>query len=109
MSQIAKIQSSSSAGNMNVTFVNSTPFQAVNGQELLVVNTSTVKTILLPSNPPTGSVFIIKDGSGDAGSNVATVDGNGKTIDSMTQYFVQTNYGFVQLVFNGIEWNVIAQ
>jgi len=64
-------------------------------------------TVNLPASPSTGLEMIIKDGKGDAAANNITVTPAAGNIDGAGTYVINTNYGVVQLVYNGTIWNVI--
>lgn len=57
-----------------------------------------------------GQYVTIKDSSGTAGANNLTIDANGTdTIDGAGTYVINTNYGFVSLMSDGIsEWQVFS-
>lgn len=53
--------------------------------------------------------LFVKDGKGDAATNPITVDGAGsETIDGATTFVINRNYGWVMLVWNGTQWNVLT-
>lgn len=63
-------------------------------------------TITLPAGT-LGKVYIIKDSVGDANTNPITVVTTGSTIDSLPSYTMDTLWGSITLLYNGIEWNVV--
>jgi len=69
-----------------------------------VDNTAVPRTITLPASTDNGRTFTIKDGSGGAGTNAITIlsaaliDGGSQTIN--------TNYGSIQVRFNGTTYQV---
>lgn len=65
-------------------------------------------TVLLPAVPTTSRSLIIKDGKGDANSYNITLDPGGYMIDGGSSYIIDSSYGAVEIIFNGIEWNVIG-
>lgn len=67
-----------------------------------------ITTITLPATPTTSRTLIIKDGNGSAATYAITLDGNGNTIDSVGTFVMGTNWEAVEVVFNGVEWNLIA-
>lgn len=92
-------------GTGNFTFSN---------EVVKVINkgTGAATTVTLPDGTYLfpGDLRIIKDGKGDAASNVITVEGHGsETIDGNLNYDLAENYGSVWLVWNGTQWNVITQ
>lgn len=63
-------------------------------------------TITLPAGT-LGKVYVVKDAVGDANTNPITVVTTGSTIDSLISYVMNTDWGSISLIYNGIEWNVI--
>jgi hypothetical protein len=65
-------------------------------------------TIKLPNAPTTNRLFIIKDNSGNAsGSNISiTTVGGVVTIDGQTTYKITSNFGSINLIFNGTSYEV---
>lgn len=55
----------------------------------------------------TGTVYRIKDGKGDASANNITVAPAAGNIDGAATYVINTNYGSIDLVYNGTIWNVL--
>jgi len=66
-----------------------------------------VTTVTLPACPSASRSLIVKDGAGNAASFPITIAGNGKTIDGASNYVISANYGSVELIYNGTQWNVI--
>ncbi len=71
-----------------------------------ITDTSIARTVTLPSTAVKGQSFIIKDESGAAGTNNISVVVNGgvKTIDGTTSYAMNTNYGAIQVIYNGTNY-----
>ena len=63
-------------------------------------------TITLPAGT-LGKVYVVKDAVGDANANPITVTTTGSTIDGQANYVMNTDWGSISLIYNGIEWNVI--
>ena len=63
-------------------------------------------TITLPVGT-LGKVFVIKDAVGDCNANPITITTTGETIDSETTYVLNTDWGAISIIYNGIEWNVV--
>lgn len=78
-----------------------------------VTNTAAARTITLPNTgsstlaPFIGQVFIIKDESGAAATNNITVTPNGGNIDGAASYVINTNYGRVEILYDGTNYFVI--
>jgi len=63
-------------------------------------------TITLPAGT-LGKVYVVKDAVGDANTNPITVTTTGSTIDGQVNYVMNTPWGSISLIYNGIEWNVV--
>ena len=56
----------------------------------------------------TGTVYYLKDGTGDAATNPITITPNGaETIDDAATATSNTNYGALTLVYTGAKWEII--
>ena len=76
---------------------------------IAVTDTTTAPSISLPPASPAiaGTVYIVKDESGGAGSNKITVNGTGSdTIDAAASITIDTNYGSMRLYCTGTGWAV---
>lgn len=69
------------------------------------VVTSSEFTITLP-NGPAGTVFIVKDISGDANTNPITIV-NTVNIDGQAGATIDTNFGSLTFVYSNGAWNII--
>ena len=72
---------------------------------------SPVRKVTLPAiSGQQGRIIIVKDASGNAGSNGLEVDADGsETIDGSADKLINSNYGFLVLVCGASEWHVIGQ
>lgn len=70
--------------------------------------TAGVITVLLPNAPATGKVYIIKDKVGLAATSNITVTtvGGAVTIDGATSFVMNTNFEAIQVIFNGVSYEV---
>lgn len=86
------------------------PYDALVTDHLISVDTSVARTIRLLDAPTTvGTLWIVKDRTGSAGTNnisVTTVSG-AVTIDGATTYTINVNYGSATFVWNGTTYEVI--
>jgi hypothetical protein len=59
----------------------------------------------------TGRILVIKDALGNAQSNNITIDGyQNETIDGMSSYVINQNFGAVQLMCDGINgWMITSR
>jgi hypothetical protein len=74
-----------------------------------VTSTSGARTIVLPDadSVPVGSVYVVKDESGGAGTNNVTVGTGGGAkgvIDGLDWMVIAVNYGYVTAYSNGTDW-----
>jgi hypothetical protein len=73
------------------------------------VDSSSARTVNLPNAPSfTGTIYIVKDRVGSAGTHNITVTTPGGTVtfDGSTTYVIDTNYGAAQFIFNGTNYEV---
>jgi hypothetical protein len=73
------------------------------------VNTaSTANTINLPNAPKTNEIFVVKDRTGNASTNNITVTTPGGAVlfDGSTSFVIDSNYGSIQVIFNGTNYEV---
>lgn len=94
-----------SPGLFSVTIVTTTPYDATFDDYFIAVDIEASASVILPVSS-TGTVFIVKDISGNAITNPITISASA-TIDAAASATINTNYGSVTLVFNGTEWNII--
>ncbi len=62
--------------------------------------------IVLPASPVSWLPYVVKDGGGDASTNVITVSG-GAPIDGSGSFVMNQSWESVTLIFNGVDWSVI--
>ena len=89
-----------------VTIVTTSPYSALD-TDYFIGSTVLDGIIILPTNPTTGTVYIIKDINGTATNSNPIVITDTNTYDGATTAEIRTNYGSLTLIFNGTEWNVI--
>jgi hypothetical protein len=88
-----------------VVLIDSDTYTALAGDYFLGVINDAATTITLPVGT-LGKVYVVKDSIGDASTNPITVVTTGSTIDGLTSYTIDLDWGSIGLVYNGIEWNV---
>jgi len=80
-------------------------FNVSNNDSVLIASGTTQYN--LPITPIVGLELTFIDGLGTAGTgNAITLDGNGKLIVGFATAFINTDYGVVTIIYNGIFWNV---
>lgn len=95
-----------SLANVPVTLVDAASYLATAEEYFLGVIYNGATKIMLPQGI-LGKVFVIKDSAGDANTSPITVVAVESTIDGLPTYTIDSNWNSVELLYNGIEWNVI--
>lgn len=82
----------------------------VNETTVIVKKSSGAATqVTLPATPPTGGIRRVVDGKGDAATNNITVVAASGNINGAANHVISENYGVAWFLYNGTEWNVLAQ
>lgn len=92
---------------VRVTTPGAYPYTTVPQDNLILVDSSSARTIVPLASPTTGQVHRIKDNVGSAAANNITITPSGKNIDGVASYVISSNYGSVDIIFNGTQWNVL--
>lgn len=93
--------------NVPVTLIDAATYTPTLDEYYLGVIYNGTVTITLPLGT-LGKVFVIKDAVGDAYTLPITVVGTGgETIDGISTYILDTDWGSISIIYNGIEWNVV--
>lgn len=96
---------SSKPSPVPVTEVTTPTYTATVRDYFLCVDHAGLVTITLPFGV-LGTVYIVKDCSGNAFSYPITIQGTAQTIDGATAE-INTNYGSLTFIFNGTEWSIV--
>lgn len=92
---------------VTVTNVTTPTYTALATDYFLCVDTATAPvTITLPTGI-LGTVYIVKDCSGDAATNPITIQGTGGQLVDGSTATINSPYGAIQLIFNGTEWSIV--
>lgn len=83
---------------------------SISGDNYLGCDTSGgVITLTLPNINFSAQVIVVKDETGNAATNNITVSPQGgQTIDGLSSYVINSNYGSVTLYSNGTNWSAVA-
>lgn len=92
-------------GLVPVTIITTTPYLVDLTDYYLPVTLAVPGSVALPA-APTGTVFVVKDISGTANANPITITAS-TTIDGAASATINTPYGSLTFIFNGIEWNIV--
>ena len=95
-----------SLADVPVTLIDESTYSPATTEYYLGVIYDGSVTITLPAGT-VGKVYVVKDAIGDANTNSITVVATGSTIDSQASYILDTDWGSISLIYNGIEWNVV--
>lgn len=106
---IINVGSGSIGGNpspVKVTDVTTPSYTALPSDYFLCVDTNiTPVAITLPTGI-LGTVYIVKDCTGDASNHTITVSGTGQLVDG-SNATINSSFGSIQLIFNGTEWSIV--
>lgn len=92
---------------VTVTDVTTPTYTALATDYFLCVDTATnAVTITLPTGI-LGTVYIVKDCSGDAITNSITIQGTGGQLVDGSTATINSPYGAIQLIFNGTDWSIV--
>lgn len=83
------------------------PYTTIPQDELILVDTSSARTIIPLASPVTGQKHKIKDSVGSAATNNITITPSGKNIDGASSYVINLAYGSVEIIYNGTEWSIV--
>jgi hypothetical protein len=101
--------SNTGGSGFTYTNVNTTPYVVLPADQFLGVDCSGgAITIQLPNAPSTGRVIIVKDRTGSSlASNITvTTVGGAVTIDGATTYVMKSAYFSIELLFDGVTYQV---
>lgn len=90
---------------VKITTPGAYPYTTLSSDYVILVDTSAARTITPLGSPTTGQTYRIKDNVGSAAANNITITPSGKNIDGAASYVISSNYGSVDIVYNGTQWN----
>jgi len=102
--QVPLIQSNDA---VKITTPGAYPYTTIPQDAVILVDSSSARTIIPLASPTTGQRHRIKDNIGSAASNNITITPSGKNIDGAASFVIATNWGSVDIVFNGTQWNIL--
>lgn len=83
------------------------PYTTLATDFVILVDSSAARTITPLGSPATGQMYRIKDNTGSAALNNITITPSGKNIDGAASKIINSNYGSVDIVYNGTQWNLL--
>jgi len=91
---------------LKITNPGAYPYTTLTTDYIILVDSSVLRSIVPLASPTTGTAYVIKDSVGTSGTNPITVTPSGKNIDGAASYVLSSNYGSINIVYNGTEWNI---
>ena len=91
----------------NVIIATTPTVNLVNADRYVMVSGVGLVTVNLPGGPVVGQRHDVKDRQGIAASSGITVDGNGAEIDGAASAAIGTDYGFLSVLWDGAQWNLL--
>jgi hypothetical protein len=92
---------------VTVTQVTTPEYTATAQDYFLCVDTSTQPVAITLPTGILGTVYIVKDCSGDANTNNITVAGTGGELVDGSTATINSSYGSLSFIFNGSEWSIV--
>lgn len=92
---------------VTVTEVTTPEYTATATDYFLCVDTSTTPVAITLPTGILGTVYIVKDCTGDAATNNITVAGTGGELVDGSTATINTSYGSLSFIFNGSEWSIV--
>lgn len=102
--QVPLVQSNDA---VRITTPGAYPYTTIPQDAVILVDTSSARTITPLASPTTGQMHRIKDNVGSAATNNITITPSGKNIDGAASKVINVNYGSMDIVYNGTQWNVL--
>ena len=96
-----------SNGAIKVVTPGAYPYTTISQDGIILVDSSSARTITPLASPTTGQKHIIKDSVGSAAANNITITPSGKNVDGAASAVININYGSATIIYNGTEWNLI--
>ena len=96
--------------NYTTIIVNESTGLTENMYVVLVDTSAAAITLTLPASPVAGQAYKIKDATGDAITNIITINGNSNNIDNAGEALINTDFGAIEIVFDGDlnQWFVLS-
>lgn len=92
---------------VTVTQVTTQTYDILSTDYFLCVETTTFAVTLTLPTGKLGTVYVIKDCSGNADVNPITINGSGGELVDGSSATINTPFGSISLIFNGSEWSIV--
>lgn len=83
------------------------PYTTIPQDGVILVDTSAARTIVPLAAPTKGQMHRIKDNVGSASTFPITITPSGKNIDGLASRTINSNWGSIDILFNGVQWNIL--
>lgn len=104
---IAGVINTVSGRVVKITTPGAYPYTTLTTDYVILVDTSSARTINLIASPVTGTTYRIKDNVGSGAANNITITPAAGNIDGSASFVIATNWGSADVVYNGTQWNVL--
>jgi hypothetical protein len=101
---IAGVINTVSGRVVQITTPGAYPYTTLITDYVILVDTTSARTINLVSSPVTGTTYRIKDSTGNAAAQNITITPASGNIDGAATFVMNANYQAVDLVYSGSEW-----
>lgn len=103
---LSGVINTSSGRVVKTTVPGAYPYTTLISDFVVLVDTSSARTINLVATPVTGTTYIIKDNVGTAAANNITITPAAGTIDGVASAVISTNWGSINVVYQGTSWRI---
>lgn len=107
LTYIAGVINTVSGRVVKTTVPGAYPYLTLITDYTILVDTSSARTINLVASPVTGTTYRIKDNVGTAATFNITITPNAGTIDGAATSVINTNWGSLDIVYNGTSWRIL--
>lgn len=104
---IAGVVNTVSGRVVKVTTPGAYPYTTLTTDYLILVDSSSARTIVPLASPVNGTTYRIKDNVGTAAANNITITPSGKNIENAASFIINTNGGSVDICYQGTQWVVL--
>ena len=104
---IAGVINTASGRVVKTTVPGAYPYTTLTTDYVILVDTASARTINLVATPVTGTTYRIKDNVGTGAANNITITPAAGTIDGVASFAINTNWGSVDVTYNGTSWRVL--
>lgn len=101
---ITSTLSSGASNEVGLDIITGNSYTATTTSHFIHWSGTTAASIYLPTIPKDRQQIVISDAKGIALTNNITIHGNGKVINGSATALIDSNYGTLMFIYNGINW-----